>query len=157
MKRSNKSANDIRHTLNEKFFKPAKIKGLNEIKISAGEIDNVNIPNICQAMTGQKIQDEYSVKIISVRDNKNRFGLEAKPSTKFEVTYSLDPNYEPINNNSQNNHKIRTQKIDTNHSISYTLEDKLKAIKILKEYMDEDIITKDEFESKKKEILNNLL
>ena len=133
-------------------------------EIRAGDVDDVNLPNVCQAMTGQKIRthcSDFLVEVTSVRDNQGRTGPTARPSTNFWVTYKIvadssSKRSEERNAPYKNGRWRKNENIESETRVQdgpSTLEERLKALKYMK---DEGIITEDDFNTKIREILDRL-
>jgi len=139
-------------------------EGKEKKTIRAGDIDDINLPNVCQAMTGNKMKyacPGFEFKILNVKDNQERTGHAARPSTNFWVTYQIIPEASTKPDSANSHHSVRnnqnihqpTRLGPSAASAPHTLEERLKALKYMK---DESIITESEFDEKIREILERL-
>ncbi|NPE30738.1 hypothetical protein HNV12_22855 [Methanococcoides sp. SA1] len=67
---------DIRDYINDKYFIPAKNKGLKEIIIRAGTIHDEmrfenRVPSVCNALRSQNLQERYNVQLTNVKYGPN--------------------------------------------------------------------------------------
>lgn len=151
-------------------------KGETVVAIKAGEIDYINLPNVCQAMSGKKIerhQDEFAVEIIRKWDERNggyNEGSKARPSTTFFVEYKITStdgariSPETIETDANAQSKAVTDKPVPHQSASQTevtleplsiLEAKEKLDK-LKELRKDEYIDDEAYTAQVKEILDRL-
>ena len=154
-------ADSIRQKIKEKIDK-ARALGQTTVRLQAGHFAHVNLPNVCQAMTGRKLEREANVTIMVIEDNQGREGPEARPSTRFWVTYQLDPIHEslpPITNSASSNepsHSSRPRETDQPDELTKKQLEAGRLLRELKAWFDEGVINQEDYESKKKEILARL-
>lgn len=141
-------ADEIREWVKRNYIEPAHKDGLRQVTINAGEVarqvtGGTNIPNVNNALRGKKLQEMCRIQLIKVEGTSE--------STTATYIYKILTEGES---------EIRTEPLSASSIPEQISKAEMESIPIiirqLAKLKDDGIITEEEFEKKKKELLDRL-
>lgn len=149
----------------KKSFKKAakKVKKENSIfgKMKEDLLDSVGIRDIQDEFTEMKneIRSEFGLDRIQTNSEKKKLSEKKLNEEKFKLLEEKEINYHKIINERFGNIAHNPNKTNSNNNISENTKmshkEQMELLKDFKELLDSGILTEEEFNLKKKEILNN--